>query len=51
MWLVPSDPPQELTVTYIGIHEIGITWKFPQYPNGGITGFTVSMTTLYVTVL
>ena len=51
MCLAPSDPPQELNVTNIGIHEIGIEWKFPQFPNGVITGFTVSTATLYVTIL
>ena len=51
VWLAPSDPPQELNVTNIGIHGIGIRWKFPQFPNGVITGFTVSTPTLYVTIL
>ena len=51
MWLAPSDPPQEINVTNIGIHEIGIKWKFPQFPNGAITGFTVSTATLYVIIL
>ena len=46
MCLAPSDPPQELNATNIGIHEIGIEWKFPQFPNGVITGFTVSAATL-----
>ena len=49
--IAPSGPPQELNVTDIDIHEIGIVWKFPQFPNGVITGFTVSMTTLYVTIV
>ena len=51
VWLAPSDPPQEVNVTNIGIHGIGIRWKFPQFPNGVITGFTVSTATLYVTIL
>ena len=51
MWLAPSNPPQELNFTHIGIHEIEIRWKFPRFPNGVITGFTVSTATLYVTVL
>ena len=51
MWLAPSDPPQELNDTNIGIHEIDIRWKFPRFPNGVITGFTVSTATLYVTIL
>ena len=50
-WLAPSDPPQELNVTNIGIREIDIRWKFPQFPNGVIIGFTVSTATLYVTIL
>ena len=48
MWLAPSDPPQELNATNIGVNEIEIGWKFPQFPNGAITGFTVSTTTLYM---
>ena len=51
MWLAPSNPPQELNVTNIGIHEIEIRWKFPRFPNGVITGFTVSIATLYVIIL
>ena len=49
--IAPSGPPQKLNVTDINIHEIGIVWKFPQFPNGVITGFTVSMTTLHVTIV
>ena len=48
MWLAPSGPPQELNVTDIEIHEINIGWKFPQFPNGIIIGFTVSTVTFYV---
>lgn len=51
VWLAPSGPPQELHVTDVDIHEISISWKFPQFPNGIITGFTVSTTTFYVTIL
>ena len=51
MSLAPSDPPRELNVSNVDIHEIGIVWKFPQFPNGVITGFTVSMTTLHVTIV
>ena len=50
MWLAPSGPPQELTNTTNAIHEIGISWKVPQFPNGVITGFTVSTATLYVII-
>ena len=46
--VAPSGPPQKFNVTNIGIHDIGIRWKFPQFPNGVITGFTVSTATLYV---
>ena len=49
--VAPSDPPQELNVTDIDIHEIGIIWKLPQFPNGVIIGFTVSTATLYVTII
>ena len=46
MRLAPSGPPQEFNYTNISVHEIGIRWNFPQFPNGVITGFTVSTTFL-----
>ena len=51
MWLAPSGPPQDFNATDIRLHEIEISWKFPQFPNGVITGFTVSTATLYVTIV
>ena len=51
MWLAPSDAPQEFNVTDPDIHNIDVVWKLPQFPNGVITGFTVSTATLYVTIL
>ena len=39
--LAPSGPPQEVRNTTTGIHNIEIDWKFPQFPNGIITHFTV----------
>ena len=43
MSLAPSGPPQDLSVTNIDVHEIEISWTFPQFPNGIITNFTVSI--------
>ena len=51
MWLAPSGPPEDFNATDVLIHEVEIIWKFPQFPNGVITGFTVSTTTLYVTII
>ena len=47
MWLAPNGPPQEFNQANVGIHEIGIRWNFPDFPNGVITGFTVSTAKFY----
>ena len=43
MSLALSGPPQDLSVINIDVHEMEISWKSPQFPNGIITGFTVSI--------
>ena len=41
--IAPSDPPQELSEVSTDIRKIEISWKPPQFPNGIITGFHVSV--------
>ena len=51
MWLAPNGPPEDFNATDVRIHEIEMFWKFPQLPNGMITGFTVSTAALYLTIV
>ena len=46
MSLAPSGPPQDLSVKEINVHDMEISWTFPQFPNGIIAGFTVSIASL-----